>query len=612
MATAPVEASELNAASRRGRRGRDEAELLADLRRGDRLAAEILVELTYPLIYRSLYRLCGDGDAASDLTQDTYARAWRALDQFDGRSRFSTWLYRIAYTTFLNHVRRPQRFVQLDDAAPVQAALTLEADPLLELDAQRLRRAVLALPEELLLRGDRALLGRGAGARDRAPGRPLERRHPQAAAPRDRPAPHRARRGAVMTRISRRRIERGLRLPAPAPRADLGRRIKDQIPDDLFGAPDDRSRRDLGSGTPLSTGAARPRALTRPAAWAVAASLMVAIGAGWLAVRLFETGDPLSPARVAAAPAEQKSASRAIEPAIEPTVNGAAGQAAQPSAPLEVAASERDVRAPSRRDRSNTKPNCSRKSQRLRQDSATRAAARRPGAGVSGRGAGAPGAAQRGRARRCRRGSPRLTTLAGRLARSDLRWRHWPGRAPGDRDGADRRRDGQPRAGDGRNRARSRPRTGDRASPAGESQQRSRRRRGARRRASRPRRGRSSRSTSSRSRRSSSETPSWARRGCATTARPRTCWSRDPEESGRRKSRRDGRSSPPTSQATGRRPRSRFASPLGPTRQRYRPRTFRRPRWRVSVPRSSGCAPPRKSTRPRRDAPSSSSTSHSR
>jgi RNA polymerase sigma-70 factor (ECF subfamily) len=150
MATAPAEASELHQASGRGRRGRDERELLADLRRGDRVAAEILVELTYPLIYRSLYRMCGDGDAASDLTQDTYARAWRALDQFDGRSRFSTWLYRIAYTTFLNHVRRPQRFVQLDDATvPAEPIAPLEHDPLLALDALRLRRAVLALPEEL-------------------------------------------------------------------------------------------------------------------------------------------------------------------------------------------------------------------------------------------------------------------------------------------------------------------------------------------------------------------------------------------------------------------------------------------------------------------------------
>ena len=150
MATAPAAASESTEASRRARRGRNETELLADLRRGDRFAAEILVELTYPLIYRSLHRMCGDGDDAADLTQDTYARAWRALDQFDGRSRFSTWLYRIAYTTFLNHVRRPQRFVQLDDATvPAEPAAALEEDPLLALDAARLRRAVLALPEEL-------------------------------------------------------------------------------------------------------------------------------------------------------------------------------------------------------------------------------------------------------------------------------------------------------------------------------------------------------------------------------------------------------------------------------------------------------------------------------
>ncbi|HVS62005.1 MAG TPA: sigma-70 family RNA polymerase sigma factor [Thermoanaerobaculia bacterium] len=139
------------AAPRRGGGGRGEAELLADLRCGNREAAETLVELTYPLIYKSLYRLCGDADAAADLTQETYSRAWRELAQFDGRSRFSTWLYRIAYTTFLNHVRRPQRFVPFDDVAveSVERGQPLGDDPLLRLDSLRLRREVLALPEEL-------------------------------------------------------------------------------------------------------------------------------------------------------------------------------------------------------------------------------------------------------------------------------------------------------------------------------------------------------------------------------------------------------------------------------------------------------------------------------
>ncbi len=246
------------------------------------------MELTYPLIYRSLYRLCGDGDTASDLTQDTYARAWRALDQFDGRSRFSTWLYRIAYTTFLNHVRRPQRFVQLDDATVLgrRRSLRPSRDPVVAPRRAAPPARGAGAARGAALRRDRALLGRGAGARDRTAGRSFDRRHPQAPAPRGLAAPRRARGGRVVTRISRRGIERGLRLPAPAPGAELGRRIKDQIPDDLFAAPDETSRRDRISGRSGATGPGPTRGLSGPVVWAVAASVVVALGAGWLAVRL--------------------------------------------------------------------------------------------------------------------------------------------------------------------------------------------------------------------------------------------------------------------------------------------------------------------------------------
>src|SRR5436305_14461868 len=91
--------------------GAGEGRLLAALAAGDRTAAEELVERTYRGVFSLLRRLCGDADLAADLTQETYRKAWAALPAFDGRSQFSTWLFRIAYTTFLNHLRRPRRLV---------------------------------------------------------------------------------------------------------------------------------------------------------------------------------------------------------------------------------------------------------------------------------------------------------------------------------------------------------------------------------------------------------------------------------------------------------------------------------------------------------------------
>lgn len=130
----------------------EERQLLTRVRSGDRAAAEELVERTYSAVYASLYRLCGDGDTAADLTQDTYRKAWEALDRFDGRSQFFTWLYRIAYTTFLNSIRRPRRVVSLDEPeAPEMADGRPGADEVLgdREEAQRLRNAVMTLPDDL-------------------------------------------------------------------------------------------------------------------------------------------------------------------------------------------------------------------------------------------------------------------------------------------------------------------------------------------------------------------------------------------------------------------------------------------------------------------------------
>lgn len=130
----------------------DERTLLTAIRTGDREAAEELVERTYPAVFASVYRLCGDTDLAADLTQETYQKAWGALKNFDGRSQFFTWLYRIAYTTFLNHVRRPRRITSLDepDAMEIRDERPGAEQTLADAEeAERLRGAVMSLPEDL-------------------------------------------------------------------------------------------------------------------------------------------------------------------------------------------------------------------------------------------------------------------------------------------------------------------------------------------------------------------------------------------------------------------------------------------------------------------------------
>jgi RNA polymerase sigma-70 factor (ECF subfamily) len=130
----------------------DDGKLLAAFAAGDRAAAERLVERSYRGVFALLRRLTGDSELAADLTQETYRKAWDALSGFDGRAQFSTWLCRIAYNTYLNHLRRPRRLVPLDEQHEQRVADPAPgAEDTLSrtLAGERLRRAVLALPEEL-------------------------------------------------------------------------------------------------------------------------------------------------------------------------------------------------------------------------------------------------------------------------------------------------------------------------------------------------------------------------------------------------------------------------------------------------------------------------------
>lgn len=141
------EARETNVEPTRERR------LLEALASGDQRAAEKLVDETYRQVFASLVRLTGgDIETAADLTQETYRKAWKSLPSFRRRSQLTTWLYRIAYNTYLNSIRRPVLLQPIDEqqAVAVEDPRPDQEDRLrLREVSERLRRAVIGLPEPL-------------------------------------------------------------------------------------------------------------------------------------------------------------------------------------------------------------------------------------------------------------------------------------------------------------------------------------------------------------------------------------------------------------------------------------------------------------------------------
>jgi RNA polymerase sigma-70 factor (ECF subfamily) len=78
-------------------------------KRADKEAACELLKICYPDVFAYLRRLCGSRQDAEDLTQQTFLKVWSSLDRFAGRSKFSTWLYRIAYNTYIDWRRTDAR-----------------------------------------------------------------------------------------------------------------------------------------------------------------------------------------------------------------------------------------------------------------------------------------------------------------------------------------------------------------------------------------------------------------------------------------------------------------------------------------------------------------------
>jgi len=111
----------------------DEAELVRAAQAGDRPAFAVLIERYWDRLYRWLCRLTRDAAAAEDITQETFLKAFAAVNSFRAGSNFRAWLFRIAHNNFVNqrraarNTRRPPVEVAEDFKGPVGETISRES-----------------------------------------------------------------------------------------------------------------------------------------------------------------------------------------------------------------------------------------------------------------------------------------------------------------------------------------------------------------------------------------------------------------------------------------------------------------------------------------------------
>ena len=93
---------------------------------GDRGAFERIYRTNAGRVFAICVRMAGSRQAAEELTQDVFVRAWQKLGQFRGEASFSTWLHRLAVNVVLNarkqDGRRSGRHEEMDEEGQMLAA----------------------------------------------------------------------------------------------------------------------------------------------------------------------------------------------------------------------------------------------------------------------------------------------------------------------------------------------------------------------------------------------------------------------------------------------------------------------------------------------------------
>lgn len=83
--------------------------LINQIVKGDTSAFTVLIDNYKDLVFTLALRMLKNREEAEEVAQDTFIKAYKSLAKFKGDSKFSTWIYRVAYNTCLDRIKKNKK-----------------------------------------------------------------------------------------------------------------------------------------------------------------------------------------------------------------------------------------------------------------------------------------------------------------------------------------------------------------------------------------------------------------------------------------------------------------------------------------------------------------------